>query len=195
MDLCMMTRPTLDERYRAAVHSGNMTSDPNTTRSDSDVVGAFGIADRHLTRGSDARGNHFPPAPLAVALARLFAGDNTAGHAIVETMAANLWRQARRQDVKMARVQSEDISRAVLAWFRDGTCKPCGGHGYELAPGAPTLSERECAACGGTGKRHLEREFLREHRELARWLVVEMERELGRAVPAAMAALAPRLDL
>jgi hypothetical protein len=118
MDLCMMTRPTLDERYRAAVHSGNMTSDPNTTRSDSDVVGAFGIADRHLTRGSDARGNHFPPAPLAVALARLFAGDNTAGHAIVETMAANLWRQARRQDVKMARVQSEDISRAVLALRR-----------------------------------------------------------------------------
>ncbi len=41
----------------------------------------------------------------------------------------------------------------VLAWMMEPTCPSCSGRGFELIPGTPTLSDRACGDCGGTGQR------------------------------------------
>jgi hypothetical protein len=158
-----------------------LRSAPATDRSDTDILGAAGFAaKRH---------------PMALALLRLLSGDNRAGREIVDLMAAMLDGKAYRSGVSMSRMQAKDIAQAVLAWSRDGACKPCGGLGYLMIDGAPSLSDQQCPACKGTGKRPFDSEFSREHLGMARWLLAEMEREMAKAGPAAMAALAPRLDL
>lgn len=193
------------ERYSSAVHSGSLTVDEKTTYSDSDVLGAHGLADKHLTAGfvttgPDGQGYPVKPAPLAVGLERLFAGDNSATHAIVRALAEMVFEQSWVEKVKLSRVQADDMARACLAWHRGGTCKACGGHGKTLIPGTKTHSDHDCQACydrrlgAATGKIPFERNFRQEWQPLARWLVVEMERESGRAGQAAMRAIAPKLD-
>lgn len=177
------------DRYSGAVNSSNLAVDAKTTFSDSDVLGAMGIADRRLTY--DERHPH----SLAVKLARLFMGDNKAAREIVAVLAEMAFKKRSAMKVKLKRVQAKDMAKAALAWHRDGTCKPCGGHGKTLIPGTKTLSDHECQPCLGSGKMPFERQFKVEHRELARWLVVEMETEMGVAGPAAMMALAPKLEL
>ena len=170
----------ITERYASAVNSTNLKSRPDTTYSDTDVLGAFGKAGvKH---------------PLATALTRLFSGDNHAVREIVAILADDVWRRARLVEVKLTRVQSEDMARAVLAWHRDGVCRPCSGHGYLRINGAPTISDAECPACRGTRKVPFERQFHADRRELARWLQAQIEREQAEAGQAAMRALAPRLD-
>lgn len=185
----------ISNRYASAVHSSNLGVDEKTVMSDTDVLGAMGIADRVLNVGMTSSGTPVRPCPLAVPLERLFAGDNNAAYDIVRTMAEMVWYEARRIKVKLGRVEAKEIAQACLAWHRDGVCKPCGGHGYALIPGTISLSSHECPACRGSGKRLFEREFKPLHRELARWLVSEMSRASGYAGPAAMRALAPSLNL
>jgi len=40
---------------------------------------------------------------------------------------------------------------AVIAYWLDQTCPHCHGLKYQQIAGAPTLSNRSCKACGGTG--------------------------------------------
>lgn len=170
----------LTERYTVAVHSSNLDVDPDTTYSDSDVLGAAGLAaKRH---------------PLAVQLMRLFAGDNHAAAEIVGTMSRMVHARAIKTNAKLRRVQADDMAKAVLAWYRDGICQACHGHGFELIAGTPALSDQQCKACGGTGKKPFDRQF-KANTELARWLLAEVERETAKAGPAAMKALAPRLNV
>lgn len=184
----------ISDRYATAVHSSNLKSKPETTFSDADVLGAAGLAgkaERTLPDGTVVRG-----APLGIALMRLLSGDNSASREIVAILSDSAVGKAWRMDsMKLQRVQADDMARAVLAWFRDGTCKPCGGHGYLLMQGAPSLSEHACPACRGTRKVPFDSAFPMEQVLLARWLLAEVEREIAFAGPAAMAALAPRLDL
>lgn len=191
----MTDKPTLPERYRSAVNTSHLRSDPDTTRSDSDVLGAYALADLHLSRGSDGQGNHYPPAPLAVALERLFGGDSRAMGAIVRIMSENVWRRSRRDNIRMNHAQATRAAQMVIAWYRDSTCKPCNGRAYETILGSPTLSTRECPHCRGTGKRPLISEFAPVHQDLVSWLASELEREMGKAAPVAMALIAPRFDL
>ena len=187
-------RMKITDRYSTAVHSSNLKSKPETTFSDADVLGAAGLAgkaERTLPDGTVIRG-----APLGIALMRLLSGDNTASREIVAILADSAVGKAWRMDgMKLQRVQADDMARAVLAWYRDGTCKPCGGHGYLLMQGAPSLSEHTCPACKGTRKVPFDSAFSLELVLLARWMLAEVEREIAFAGPAAMAALAPRLDL
>jgi hypothetical protein len=171
----------ITDRYASAVHSSNLKSEAKTYQSDADVLGAFGLAGKRN--------------PLATALERLFTGDNTAAREIVEHMAGMSWGKAKTLKIKQTRVQSEDMARMVLAWHRDGTCKPCGGHGYELVLGTKTVGDTECKHCRGTTKIPFERQFKPEFRILARWLLVHIEKEQSVAGPAAMKALAPSLEL
>lgn len=183
----------IQDRYASAVRSSNLRSKPDTTHSDTDVLGAAGLAAKPV-RVVD--GIERPGSPLGIALMRLFAGDNTAAADIVRIMAASLVGKAwRMSEQRVSQVQAEDIARAVLAWHRDGVCKPCGGHGYKLVEGAPMLSEQTCPACHGTRKVPFDSAFPLDLVLLARWLLAEVEREQAIAGPAAMAALAPRLDL
>ena len=171
----------ITERYASAVNSPNLKSKPDTTYSDTDVLGAFGLAGKKR--------------PLAIALTRLFTGDNHAAREIVAILADEAWRRARFESVKMTRLQSQDIARAVLAWHRDGVCRPCGGHGYLQITGTPSIGDSECPACRGTRKMPFEREFHADRLGLAQWLQGEIEREQGEAGQAAMRALAPRIEL
>jgi hypothetical protein len=177
---------TFDDRYASAVRSSNLKSKPDTLSSDSDVLGAAGLAGKK--------------APLALALARLFSGDNHAVREIVELLEEKVVGKAFRVGVEITRLQAADMGRSVLAWHRDGTCKACGGHGFRLVgdarigQGRASLSEHHCQACKGSRKVLFDRQFALERLDLARWLLAEVEREMAIAGPLAMAKLAPRLD-
>jgi hypothetical protein len=187
------------DRYAGAVHSRNLKSDARTAQSDSDVVAAMGLADRTLSTGWQTTGpdEGYPvkPSKLAVPLERLFAGDHGVAHEIVRILVAMVFDKSWDMQVKITRMAASNMACACLAWHRSGSCKSCGGHGYDLIPGVPSLSSHECRVCHGTGKILLERQFKPAHQELVRWLVAEMTREAGRAGPAAMRSLVPTLEL
>jgi hypothetical protein len=196
-------KPQLPERYRSAIHTSDLGSEAKTFRSDSDVVGAYGLADKHLSAGyvttGPGQGYHIPTSPLSVPLERLFGGDNRASGEIVQILAGMVWKQARRFDCKLDALGALDMAKECLAWHRHGTCKPCGGRAYQLIPGTVSLSSIPCEPCGGTGRIPFEDAIDpskrdQPRRELARWAVSEMERAMGRAGPAAMAAIAARME-
>ena len=166
------------ERYSVAVHSDNLAVEEGTTWSDTDVLGAAGLAARHEG--------------LGVALTRLFAGGKVQD--VVDILSELAFKRARTLKVKVSQVQAQDLATAVLGWYRHGTCKPCGGVGYQRIAGTPKLGD-QCGHCGGTGRLPFDKEFRGETRELARWLSGEIDRSQAAAGSAAMAMLAPRLDL
>lgn len=168
------------DRYAGAVFSGNLKSDPDTAMSDVDVIGAAGIAAKR--------------SPLALALLRLFVGDNHAGEELVTLLENMVVGKAYRLTVTITRPEARDVGKAVLGWHREGTCKTCHGHGFNILAGTTTIGDETCPKCRGEGKIPFDREFPVERRELARWLLAEMEREQAIAGPAAMAALAPKLN-
>ena len=182
---------SITDRYATAVRAtslaGNAESmadgtSPAKTANQVDVLGAFGLAAKKR--------------PLAVALTRLFAGDNRAAREIVQLLAVMVDTKSWRDDgVNVPMLEAEDIGRKVLAWHRDGVCRDCGGHGFELIHGAPSLSGNACPVCRGSRKVPFDSEFTMERLHLARWLREKIEREQGMAGQAAMRALAPRLDL
>ena len=182
---------TITDRYASAVRASNLKpskesmadgTNPAKTATKVDVLGAFGFMGKQY--------------PLAAALVRLLeGGDNTAVRDVVAQMTEVVHGRARRTGVEMTRLQAEDMSRSVLAWYRHGTCKACGGHGFELIDGAPSLSGNTCKACKGTRKVPFARQFAMERQELAAWTLAKVEREIALAGPAAMARLAPRLQL
>lgn len=155
--------------YASDVRAGNQSS----------VVGAVGFAGKYN--------------PLAMALLRLFVGDDRAAHDIVPMLAQKLAGKAYRQGEKLPKTTAEDMARAVLAWHRDGVCKPCSGLGYTRIEGSPSLSEHACPSCRGTKKRAFEPEFKPTHVGLARWLLAELEREHAVAGIEARKRLAPTL--
>jgi hypothetical protein len=166
------------ERYSAAVNSDNLAVDPRSTWGDSDVLGAAGLAARYE--------------PLGVALTRLFADGKP--EAVVRVLADMAFKRARTLKARFSDVELTDLAKAVLAWYRHGTCQPCGGTGYQLIPGTPALGD-ECKHCRGTGRIPFDSQFQGEGRELARWLSGEIDRSQVAAGRAAMAMLAPRLEL
>lgn len=169
------------DRYASAVRSANMRSHPDTTHSDTDVLGAMGLAGKRN--------------PLAIALTRLLTGDNSASVEIVRILSASLKGKSKRDGPPMKWVECEDMARGVLAWYRHGACTHCGGHGYTLIEGTRTVGDHACSHCRGTGRILFDLQWPIERILLARWLLAEVEREQAIAGAAAMAALAPRIDL
>jgi hypothetical protein len=186
---------SFSDRYATAIRASNMRTDARSTYAATDILGAIGIAERELTEGRDSQGNPVHPAPMAVALERLFAGDNKQSGVIVELLAQKAWEKAKSSRIRLKRHEALDMAKACLAWHRDGTCKACGGHGTLVIPGSTTLGSTRCKVCKGTGRLPFERQFELELIPIATWLIVEMESDLCRAGPAAMKRLAPSLDL
>jgi hypothetical protein len=169
---------SLLDRYSSAVRSSDLRNDslPDATISThTDILGAFAFASKTN--------------PLAVALARLFCGDNKAAQEIVDLLATMAWDRAYAMRIALKRTQAEDMAWAVLAWHRNGNCKACDGHGFELIHGAPAISDRICAVCSGTRKVPFGDEFASRLRPVAWWLVAEVEREQSTAGPVAMSRL------
>lgn len=178
-----MTRSITDQ-YASAARSGNMRSKADTTRSDSDVVGAFGLMGKQR--------------PLAAALCRLLlAGDDLATRDVVQELAAIIEGRAWRTNVPITRLEAEDMGKAVLAWYRNGTCTHCDGLGFDKVPGVPALSGNACRHCDPRhpGKVPFTAAFPMERIELAWFTLDKIEREIALAGPAAMAKLAPQLEL
>lgn len=206
----------ITERYSAAVNSDNLSVDERTTWSDSDVLGAAGLAARYE--------------PLGVALTRLFAdGKAEATIAILTEMA---FKRARTLQVRFSWVELTDLSKAVLGWYRHGICQPCGGTGYQMIPDTPVQGDEcphcraagrldfnrmfdrglcdccggvgveiegdvayVCSACDGGGAKFLMPTRASDQLALARWLSGEIDRSQVAAGRAAMAMLASRLEL
>lgn len=166
------------ERYSAAVNSDNLSSDARTTWADSDVLGAAGLAGRYE--------------PLGIALTRLFADGKPEQSVTILTEMA--FKRARTVRVKLSQIEASDLAMAVLGWYRHGVCQPCGGTGYQTIPGTPALGD-QCHHCHGTGRVPFDRQFPGDSLELARWLSGEIDRAQVAAGRAAMAMLAPRLEL
>jgi hypothetical protein len=169
----------ITERYSQAVNSDNLSVDERTTFSDTDVLGASGLA---------AKNGH----ALGIALTRLFA-DGKPGPVVLE-LTEMAFKRSRTLRLKFSRVEAEDLSKAVLAYYRHGICLPCGGTGYTVIKDTPIQGD-ECSHCLATGKLNFDRQFPHETRDLARWLSQEIDRAQAAAGSAAMAMLAPRLSL
>lgn len=182
---------SITDRYATAVRATSLKAsnesmpdgaDPVRTASRVDVVGAYGLMGK----------KH----PLAAALARLLlAGDDRAVGDVVREIAAVAEGRAFRTEVEITRLQAEDMGRKVLAWYRDGRCKPCHGLGFEMVEGAPSLSRNLCKACKGTTRIGFNQHFSMEHLLLAQWVLGKVERELALGASAAMHRLAPSLQL
>ncbi len=177
------------DRYAGAVNSPNLSVSALTIFSDTDVLAAFAIADRRL---SSRKKN---PHPLAVPLTRLFMGDDGQTLNLVQILSEMLRGKAPRLGLSITDTQAIDLSKVALAWCRNGACRFCGGHGKTLIPGTKTLSDEDCIPCLGAGKIRLEDQIHNRLQPLVRWVIGEIEQEMGVAGPEAMKALAPKLDL
>jgi hypothetical protein len=166
------------ERYASSVHATSLKSDPSTYMSDTDVLGAMGLAAKHE--------------PLGVALARLLSGGGAAS--AIDTMAWMAFDRSKKHKFRVTELQAGDIAKAVLAWYRFGTCQPCGGTGFKRIANTPVNGD-ECNHCAGTGKIPFDRQFAADVLPLAQWLSSEIDRSQAAAGYAAMVALAPKLDL
>jgi len=168
----------ITERYASAVHATSLKSDPATYLSNTDVLGAMGLASRYE--------------PLGAALARLLSGGGAAS--AIDTLTSMAFDRSRKHKFRITELQAGDIAKAVLAWYRFGTCQPCGGTGFKRIAGTPVNGD-ECNHCGGTGKIPFDRQFSADVLPLAQWLSSEIDRSQAAAGYAAMVALAPKLDL
>lgn len=166
------------ERYASAVHATSLKSDPATYMSDTDVLGAMGKASTHQ--------------PLGVALARLLSGGGASS--AIDTLTQLAIDRGHKTKYRINEVHARDLAKAVLAWYRHGTCQPCGGTGYARIANTPVNGD-ECNYCGGTGKIPFDRQFSADVLPLAQWLSSEIDRSQAAAGYAAMVALAPKLDL
>lgn len=167
------------DRYASAIHSSNLRVVPDTTFADVDVIGAAGLAAKHE--------------PLGIELARMLSGGGRGE--VVSILSDMAFERSFRLRVRVTRVQCDDMAKAVLAWYRHGTCQPCGGHGYELIPGVPSLGANECKHCNGSGRLVFDRYFRSDWLELAQWLSSQIERTQAAAGTLAMKMIAPRMEL
>lgn len=168
----------ITERYASAIRSSNMRSKEATTFSDPDVVGAFGLAAK--------------AEPLGAALERLFAGDNGSAKVVIDALAKKL---KSNFPARLKESEARTVAAGVLAWNKSNVCRSCGGSGYEVVPGTPSLSGNICKSCKGTGKTLFHKQFHRTKIEYADWAQTQIEIAQSKAGQAAMRAIAPSLNL
>ena len=166
------------DRYHTAVHATSLKSEPTTTWSDTDVLGAAGLAAR--------------VEPLGIELARMLAGGGAGG--VISILAKEAYVRSHIISKRVTVTQAENIAKAVLAWYRHGTCQPCGGTGFKRIKDTPSLGD-ECSHCEGTGRIPFEKQFQHEHREIARYLHDEIGTAQSKAGRMAMLKIAPLLNL
>lgn len=88
------------------------------------------------------------------------------------------------------RIDGLKVTYKVIKHWLDDMCHACHGRGYEVVPGTPMLSEKQCEHCGGQG-----RVKLPEPDDASLWLLEEiakMERDVASAI---MVKLNTKLDL
>lgn len=186
------------ERYASAVSGGSLKSEPDTTFSNSDVIGAMGLAGkawRTLPNGDKVRGR-----PLAAAIFRVLMAENDSGRDAIAIMVQMLTGRAPLMGLDLNAVVAEAIAEHVLEWHRHNACAACYGHGYK-AVGGPfgfgraVIGDVPCDDCCGSGKRSFDAIFNDRLRPIAQWMRERVEAETSRAAAAAMEALAPQEEI
>jgi hypothetical protein len=169
------------KRYATSVNSSCLTVDARTTFSDTDCLGAMGLAAREF--------------PLGAALQRLFVDGKAKECASV--MAAMAFDRGNRiKGAAMSQAEAQVMAEKVLGWFRFGTCQSCGGTGKEIViEPKPHLSEFDCQDCHGTGKQLFDRNFRAQQLDVARWLRDQVQKHQAMAGAAAMRKIADQFDL
>ena len=133
---------TIAERYSTALEAKSLKVDPLTSFAASDVLGAAGMA---AQAHSDAM----------LLWSVLFQNKTSAKLKAVDMLAKKLKYEMMRN--KEMRGSAKKIAEDVFAWHMNGTCQPCGGRGFKLINGSPSLSNEVCPVCLGTGKVKLPR--------------------------------------
>lgn len=155
------------ERISSAQGSDNLGEVQLDELGDIDIVRACGMV-----------GAKFP---LGVSLWRLkYSGDSREFRSALDGLAEMMekrWAEG---------VDVTDVVVQVVKHWLDDVCHACNGRGYEMVPGAPVLSEKQCGVCGGEGRVKLPRTD-----EPAQWLqeqIARMEREVAGAIMRKLAA-------
>jgi hypothetical protein len=157
---------TVGERYIGAARSGNLRMAHGAC--DAEVILAAGYAtgvtcgqcngvgriDLHRCGACGGVGL-FPNRRkvLGLKLYRMQVTGDLANVAEVETEMAR-WlagRLSRGGHKPMPAMQRQELVRDVIRWWIHPSCDYCGGLGYSILEGTPSLSEVECPNCFGMG--------------------------------------------
>jgi hypothetical protein len=161
---------TTRERISSAQDSANLGESPIDELADIDIIRACGMV-----------GAKFP---LGVSLWRLkYSGDSREFRSSLDGLVLLF---ERRWPGNTDALDIVDTVVAVLKHWLDDVCHACHGRGYEMVPGAPVLSEKQCGVCNGEGRVKLPRTD-----EPAQWLleqIARMEREVAGAIMRKLAA-------
>lgn len=120
-----------EEKYLRATATSNL-------RVEADVIGA---ADILIAAGWSA-------SRIGSALMRLHTKPDTASLSLVHEQVA-------MQAARFKIAKPDVVASSVIAWWLSRLCRGCHGLKFELIPGTPTLSDKACPACKGTGEARL----------------------------------------
>lgn len=150
-----------EERYTSATVTSNL-------RVEADVIGP---ADVLICAGWSA-------SRMGLALMRLHTKHDAATLTMVHE-------QAVAQAVMMGIERPHVVATAVIAWWVNRTCNKCHGLKFELILGTPSLSDKHCKTCRGTGEAKL------PHGDAGRRLAGWMDECKSRAVDSIKRRLRP----
>lgn len=123
--------PTIAERYVRAGSSSNL-------RCETGDDAPMGDAAILIAAGWSA-------SRIGAALMRLH---TKVDRTTLEQVHEQLTMQAERWRIE----QPMTVAAAVLGWWLQHVCGKCHGVRFELVPGTPALSNRQCKACKGSGE-------------------------------------------
>lgn len=136
----MTNRPSTLERLSVAMSTSDLTLDANH-RGAADYIIGLGVS---AMRNGDVAGTlmHLHASRSAVTIKRAY-----------EQVLGLVKRMNAKRGWGLTPAGVKDVAARALAHHTSPACEPCGGRGYELQPGAPVLSDRQCLVCRGTGRR------------------------------------------
>lgn len=141
------------ERMTRAFQSSDLSMDSDVRR-DVDHLIALGVVDQHTGgAGGSVMRMHLAGSPADLRAAR----DSAIG--VAKRLRA-------RRGWELTGAEVKHVAELALAYYVFPACPHCAGRKFELVPGTPVLSAKECRECGGTGKRPLPRRFGKEIRDV-----------------------------
>lgn len=151
-------RPSAFERLSTAVHTSDLTVDPDH-RSDADYIIALGVAGaRHSAVAAPLMHLH-----LSGSHSNLRAAYNSVLALTKRLNAKKNWRLNGRA---LHTVALHSLSHHVAP-----ICPHCQGRKFEVLEGSPTLSTEACKHCHGTGRRPIQK----KHRDQIQQLIAVLE--------------------
>lgn len=143
---------TVQERLLRAFESSDLSLVPDE-RKDADHLIALGLAEAGMGPGSDV-------------LRLRSSGSMTEFKKALRTLVGMVEVLNARRNWNLRPDRVRRVAELALGHYVFPTCQACHGRAYEVEEGAPVLSGRICHACGGTGKRPIQRRNRDEIRDV-----------------------------